>query len=63
MSEFERALAFLEGLTEYQISSETRAVRRRLALACRRAAEIAEPEIEQPKSGVLYDLKNGGRHW
>jgi hypothetical protein len=65
MTELESAIALIEALTERQIFDERPAVRRRLALACLRAAEMAEPgpiEIDQPRSGILYALKSGERN-
>jgi hypothetical protein len=35
--------------------------RRRFADLCRHVARLAEPQSGSPKTGVLYDLKVGGR--
>ena len=54
--------ALLNGITRRDIESLTPEQRKRLALALRRIADIADrPERAKPKVGVLYDLNRGER--
>jgi hypothetical protein len=59
----ERIDALLAGITKADIEAMEPAVRRRLAKALRRLADLADPPAkpEEPKAGVLADLKDGQR--
>ena len=58
----EKAAALLEAITPADLQGMPPAARRRFAALCRRTAELAEP-VEQPKAGVLAELKSGApRH-
>jgi hypothetical protein len=58
----EKLDALLNGLTRRDIERLTPEQRKRLALALRRIADIADrPERAKPKVGVLYDLGRGER--
>jgi hypothetical protein len=58
----EKAAALLEAITPAELAAMPPARRRRFADLCRHVAGLAEP-VEQPKAGVLAEIRAGApRH-
>jgi hypothetical protein len=57
VSVIEKITALLTGLTPQQLRAMPPVARRAFADQCRRCADLAESRQDEPRSGVLYDLR------